>query len=1635
VAHFERFSGVGSEAKSFPKQALLLGTAYLFVTAAAQAGGLPAHGHYVAGQGAINKANQSLTVKQSSTTGIIDWNKFSVGRNSSVVFDNGTGATLNRVTSGNLSKIAGSLHATGSLYLINSQGVIVSGTGRVTTGGNFVATGGSLSNDTFENDKLKLTNLKGNVINRGTIVSGGTAQLTGRVVRDSGRISASTVSLKAADSLTIDGAIDARNADGAGGTIVATAKHIAVGKSADVSASGTRGGTVLIGGDIHGGSIASDNFVSQTVTTAQTTQIAKGAHISADGASTTGGNVVIWSDGHTSFDGKISATGHTAGGFAEVSSHDLLGFTGKADLTSAAGKTGTLLLDPYDVVISTDANTSGPVPTSNTSIINTGVLEGALSAANVQVTTGSSGAQAGNISIIDPLTWSSSHTLELDAANSIVIGAPVKITGAGGLVLQYGDTFNTINGIGSVTFGNTDDLLFVNGTSYALENSIAGLASAIAATPNGHFALASNITAKEAAYKSDPIPTIFTGTLEGLGNSIKNLKITDSTDENVGLFGEIGSGGVVQDLDLTNPTVSGTLGSGSTVGALAGDNEGTVNFVDVVGGSVSGGSAAGVEIGGLLGLNNGSVSSSIVSDAVSGGSESEIGGLVGGSDAGAIARSSASGSVTAGILSDAGGLVGFNQAVVTTSYATGAVTMAGSGEVGGLVGSNGAIGEILASYATGAVSGGPASDVGGLVGINGGGEINSTYAMGSVTGGGDTSDVGGLIGENGVSGSIVASYSTGKVGSTSTGDNIGGFAGDNEGTVTGSYFDFDTPTSKHVGSGTTSAVGAGSATHIQGLTTVQMMNTANMPGLTFGTTAGGNGFVIFDLNESTNNVSSSVGATLPLLLGEATSAGDIHIITNAHQLQLVGLDPGGTYFLGGDISMSGTSTGKDVWTAANGFVPVTGTTPALDFFGVGQSIDNLYIDNPGPNAYFGVGLFGEIEGGRFENFALDDVKIISTGTDADVGALYGVSTAQPSTVIGVSSSGTVTSTNSFAGDVGGLIGDIDTGGGEFTGLSSSADVKITATGEVGGLVGQSNSEIDNSHATGSVTAGGGGSGLNTFAGGLVGDVFSFGAIESSFATGKITVGDEAAAGGLVGASDAAITSSYASGAVTAGNNAFAGGLIGLDQEGGTVQSYATGAVKAGTASDVGGFAGITYASLAGDFATGAVTSGASSDAGGFIGFNKNTGAAISQSYALGAVNGGGSANTGAFAGENGADATISQSYATGAVTGGSGFLGANDNTSATAIQSSYWDKQTTGKSTGLGSGTAQSGLTGLTTAQLQSGLPSGFDPANWSIVAGKSFPYLSWQVPSGTPEFISGTIKGGSSDIGVGVAILIDGKVLTPIVAMASGANGYYYELFAPGAIAAAGSDLLAYETSGSSKANFFVQNAPGSLTDLDLTANTLTVSSAAVSASSLISELETALGSDSGSDFLYTKAGTFTSGIDLDLDLGASSFSLNRSLNVGSGEVDIDAAGSISETSSSAIKAKTLTGKSHGKATFGSKSNVITDLGAFSTGSHAFALTDDHALTVDGKVNAGTGTLDLTTVGNNHDLAIEAAITGGTINLVTTGEATETSKGAITAKLLNVTADTGIDLTSKANKIKKLGTHKTKKGPDKVTL
>ena len=106
----------------------------------AMAQSLPTGGTVTSGNVSINSTSPtSLTISQSSRTGIVNWSSFSVGQGYQVHFNNGSGATLNRVTGNVPSSINGVVSGTGSVYLINPSGVVVGPSGVVKTGGSFVA--------------------------------------------------------------------------------------------------------------------------------------------------------------------------------------------------------------------------------------------------------------------------------------------------------------------------------------------------------------------------------------------------------------------------------------------------------------------------------------------------------------------------------------------------------------------------------------------------------------------------------------------------------------------------------------------------------------------------------------------------------------------------------------------------------------------------------------------------------------------------------------------------------------------------------------------------------------------------------------------------------------------------------------------------------------------------------------------------------------------------------------------------------------------------------------------------------------------------------------------------------------------------------------------------------------------------------------------------------------------------------------------------------------------------------------------------------------------------------------------------------------------------------------------------------
>jgi len=196
----------------------------------------------------------------------------------------------------------------------------------------------------------------------------------------------------------------------------------------------------------------------------------------------------------------------------------------------------------------------------------------------------------------------------------------------------------------------------------------------------------------------EPIGGNFNGTLEGMDYKITSLYINriSSEDEDIGLFDNIGSDGLVENVGLENADINGY----EDLGALTGENYGIINNC------YSTGSIFGIsnKAGGLVGINEGNISNSYSSAIITDSDSNSlvvVGGLVGENNLeGEIINSYATGSVDGETWT--GGLVGSNNGLINNSYATGSVS-SNSANIGGLVGEN--QGVIDNSYSTGDVLG------------------------------------------------------------------------------------------------------------------------------------------------------------------------------------------------------------------------------------------------------------------------------------------------------------------------------------------------------------------------------------------------------------------------------------------------------------------------------------------------------------------------------------------------------------------------------------------------------------------------------------------------------------------------------------------------------------------------------------------------------------------------------------------------------------------------------------------------------------------------------------------------------------------------------------------------------------------
>ncbi|MGA1325230.1 MAG: filamentous hemagglutinin N-terminal domain-containing protein, partial [Rubrivivax sp.] len=224
-------------------------------------------------------------------------------------------------------------------------------------------------------------------------------------------------------------------AQGGGGDVQVLAPEIVLAPGLAVEASGAAGGgRVRVGGNWQGRAGGAMAEAFGDAPNARDVRMLAGAEVRADATRAgPGGEVVLWSDGATRFDGRISARGGEAGGDGgrvETSGHAGLGVgaSARVDAGATAGARGAWLLDPRDIVITSSG--SDPLESGsafgNQPDADLTLDAGALSAATSHVTL-----QANNdvrftssVAIL-----STGVNLTVQAGRGIEIDADLSVTG------------------------------------------------------------------------------------------------------------------------------------------------------------------------------------------------------------------------------------------------------------------------------------------------------------------------------------------------------------------------------------------------------------------------------------------------------------------------------------------------------------------------------------------------------------------------------------------------------------------------------------------------------------------------------------------------------------------------------------------------------------------------------------------------------------------------------------------------------------------------------------------------------------------------------------------------------------------------------------------------------------------------------------------------------------------------------------------------------------------------------------------------------------------------------------------------------------------------------------------------------
>ncbi|WP_264985916.1 MBG domain-containing protein, partial [Pseudomonas aeruginosa] len=433
----------------------------------------------------ISQQGKTTLIDQSTQRAIINWKGFDVSADEAVRFNQPgvTSSTLNRVTAGQESVIAGRISAPGQVIIYNSNGVVFSGSAKVDVG-SLITTTANISDEHFRQGKLIFDqpgNPDARIVNDGSIsvAEKGLAAFVAPSVANNGVINArlGTVAMAAGNAATIDLYGD--------GLVSIAVTDPVTRKPQDAQALVSNGGAIQAdGGSVlitaEQASRVVDNAVNLSgVILARGTEVREGsvALVSKSGDIQVAGKIDVSgpkSGGDVLVSGQQVALASTAsidarggaqggnGGLVETSGKVNLSIADSAYVSVAApyGNGGTWLLDPTTLRIVASGGTSGSVGGANgasgDATVNASVVTGALAGGKVTLSA------SDRLSVEAPLITSNlggaSRGLELIAtgpAGAVDISAPILFRN-GSLAIRAGGNISFLSGGTPQTSGIVD---------------------------------------------------------------------------------------------------------------------------------------------------------------------------------------------------------------------------------------------------------------------------------------------------------------------------------------------------------------------------------------------------------------------------------------------------------------------------------------------------------------------------------------------------------------------------------------------------------------------------------------------------------------------------------------------------------------------------------------------------------------------------------------------------------------------------------------------------------------------------------------------------------------------------------------------------------------------------------------------------------------------------------------------------------------------------------------------------------------------------------------------------------------------------------------------------------------------------